>query len=441
MLTSLLALALAATLPAAPTDTDALVSRVIVQRAELSSHELWPGFAVDEAALALTDGTHTWLHRHPAPPEGFDPVPGVPDLFRREGRHPALTANSTVNLGGVATATVIFDGQTPPGAQQLVALATHELFHVFQDSHHPAWSADESQLFLLPSDDGHLLALRRLESACLRAALLSDDGAAEAARALAYRSERRDRQSDGASGYEHSLELREGLAQYVQSRAQDNEAPPLPPEDGWPAEDHRARAYVTGAAWAVLLDRFSPGWQQQLEANDGGTLTLLLEAALFARNTLPAELDPAERLRHTEAAQRDAAAVSAARAEQLQRFLSLPGPSLVVQVAGGSVLSPQRFDPLNVRLLGDRRVLHGRMLELQRPGARIEVLGRAVLTQGAGIHPLFGGVLELAITGLPAAPVLERNGDRVRLEADGVSAEFDGAQVSTEGSITRVLLP
>lgn len=425
-----------------PAADDDLGLAILAARAGLAEADLWPGFSPTAYPLAVFDGRRTMLAGHPDLPDGFTPVAGHPGVATRPGRHPAVTANSSADLAGVRCATLIVSADdAQPDPARLAAVAAHEAFHVFQDLRHPGWIADESQLFLLPVDDGRLLALRRLESRAWREALLADDGAPEAALALSLRRRREALRSDGATGYERGLELREGLAAYVQHRCPPDGRAELPPAEGWPAEDDRERAYVTGAAMGFLLDRLQPDWRERLEADDGTFLDQLLENALQRRGVEPASFEDAIVATVGAQAEADARAVVAARERRRADFLGAAGPAIVLRVASGPPLSPQGFDPLNVQSLGGRDVLHTRYLLLERPGGdRLEVLGRGVLTTGAGSHPLFGGVAELALTGLPEPPVVTWQGEVVTIKADGLEARFTGATLRELGPILEIEL-
>jgi len=133
---------------------------------------LWPGFDPLTIPLAVYTGERTYLFRHPSPPEGFSAVAGTqPGIFACQGRHPAVTANSSAEIGGTVTATLLADGpraNRSPG--DLAATAIHEAFHVYQRRRHPGWSGNEGDVFLYPTDDARLLGLRRLESAAWRRA-------------------------------------------------------------------------------------------------------------------------------------------------------------------------------------------------------------------------------------------------------------------------------
>lgn len=49
-------------------------------------------------------------------------------------------------------------------ADEWAALATHEIFHVFQRALHPGRSGNEADYFTYPVDDTTALALRRVET-------------------------------------------------------------------------------------------------------------------------------------------------------------------------------------------------------------------------------------------------------------------------------------
>lgn len=74
--------------------------------------------------------------------------------------------------------------------------------------------------------------------------------------------------------------------------------------------------------------------------------------------------------------------------------------------ATGNTLFPEGFDPLKVRLVSARNVLHTRFVTLANTQGRIEVMGRGALTESAGAHPMFSGARLLTIAGLGAEPVV-----------------------------------
>lgn len=432
-----------------------LVEREVERMA--AQGELWPGFDPLAVPLAIYTGEHTFLFRHPAPPAGFAAVAGAEPVFwELAGRHPAMTANSSADVGGTPTATLMADGERAGhGVADLAATAVHEAFHVYQRRAHKGWAGDEGVLFLYPSEDARLLGLRRVESAALRRALAAPE-AAEAAcwarLALTARGERFAGMEAACSTYERLTELNEGLATYVQLRAGDKATVEIPAAEFKPA-DIRARIYASGPALAFLLDRLSPGWQAALEADDGQVLDGMLARALGAdavEGEAACALSDGERAALEATAKADAAAVGAARVERRKAFDARPGWRVVVEAADGSPLWPQGFDPLNVERV-EGGVLHTRMLRLGNDAGELQMLDgeetklagvRAdveALSEGVGPHPIFNGVRRLVIAGLgkPETAVTQAG---VTVRAPGLTADFKGASLEVSGTEVLVRL-
>ena len=123
---------------------------------------------------------------------------------------------------------------------------------------------------MYPVENAAVLALRRLESAALDRSLAADNRPAArawAARALAFRRERFALLLEPASAYERGTEMKEGLAQYVEMTAAGHDGPLLPPEE-FPAQAVRLRAYASGCAVGLVLDRLDSAWKRRLEEKD-----------------------------------------------------------------------------------------------------------------------------------------------------------------------------
>lgn len=400
---------------------------------------LWPGFDPLAVPLAVFDGRQTWLFRHPSPPAGFTSVAGPGDARVREGRLEAVTSNSSAEVGGVMTATLLADGPRgghPPA--ELAAVAVHEAFHVYQRRVHPGWVGNEGDLLTYPVTDADLLALRRLESAALGRALanVEDAGAACWARvALDQRRVRFARLDSAFVAYERLTELNEGLAAYLQLRAAGRGQVEFPADEFLP-EAVRYRAYTVGPALALLLDRLAPGWKEALERDDSRSLDVLLEAALNG----PAPASPAScgfTAVETGAASRDAridaGGVEAGWRSRQRAFDSREGWRVVIQSAEGKPLWPQGFDPLNIdRVEGG--LIHtrfvklgndaGSMIALDEEGVDIEAR-----TAGIGPHPMFNGVSWAEVV-LSIRPAVQRGTGVLRIYGPGFNLEFrDGSLV------------
>lgn len=430
-------------LTAGPTgfDIDAELHRMV-------SRPLWPGYDPLATPLAIFDGRHTLLLRHPAPPPTYHSLSRSPEMWLRVGRDGMVTANTSVLLGGVQTATMMISPADRRAVHELAGIAVHELFHVHQERRHPGWTANEADLFTYPFEDAGALALRRAETEALRRALAAptaDSAACWGGELARLRAQRFARLGRAASAYERGTELREGMARYVEQRA--TGAPFTLPVGEFVVEDVRLRAYDLGAGLGLLLDRLATGWRDTLEATpDSARLTLdgLLDTALARRPHAggPACALPAEwHARAAERATRDVTGLETRRASARATFLAASGWRIVID-APGAPLFPQGFDPLNVRRVSPAEILHSRFVTLGGSGAKLQVIGRATLTQGTpGGHPLFNGVRRVTVTGLAGAPSMSDSAGVVLLRADGVEGAFPKARVQTEGQEVRVTLP
>src|SRR5215470_5319751 len=80
------------------------IPEVLREFDRVCARPLWPGFEPCRIPLVIFDGGRTWLVRHPSPPPEFAPSGQGPGILLFEGRHPSVRANTSVELGGVTTA-------------------------------------------------------------------------------------------------------------------------------------------------------------------------------------------------------------------------------------------------------------------------------------------------------------------------------------------------
>lgn len=442
----ILALALAAgcrttPAPAASASQSAAIdpASFVAELDRIAATELWPGFDLRTVPVAVFDGSRTLLFRHPSPPEGFVADPTVSGAWIFPGRHPAMTANTSVELGGVMTAAALLSSRAM-SLRERAAIVAHEAFHVYQGQRHPNWVANEVELFAYPVDDASLLTLRRLETIALNRALMSSNVAGSACWtgiALATRRERFATLPAGSAEYERKNELKEGLARYVQWRAGGGGSRTA---DDPPPDAVRDRAYASGASLALLLDRFLPTWKAALSATDSIPLDVLLGTVpALSGEAAQCGFTPAERARVASAASVDVEQLRTRRAERRQALLDQTGWRVVI-AASGSPLFPQEFDPLNVHMVAPGEVVHSRYIRLGNAAGTVEVFGRSSLTEAAGAHPLFNGVRALTVSGLASAPAMTESGGTISIKADGLTAEFRGAVVQMDGDTLTVQL-
>ncbi len=437
--------------PAPGSDVFAVVRALDAADAE----RLWPGFRPSEWPLAVSDGEQTFLFRHPAPPPGFVPVPGHSGVLVMPGRHPAVVANSTREIGGTRTATVIV---TPgQGVDGSLLACIEEVFHVFWLRRHADFRPDEMTRYAYPVTDlGNLRGLLAEAEALARALEANDPSLAAgwAAAAIRIRRDRLPRTSDEDRAYETGLEMMEGTANYVARLAtgQKGGATAARLRSGLSPDQIRWRFYESGTAICFLLDRFRPDWKTRIEAGPGQTTAGLLEAAVAGQGVPPAEFSGAEALRFEERAASGIAELSARQRATREDLLGRSGPRIVVEVAGDAdPLRVTRFDPINLLVLDAGEVVHPNFLTLSGPNGTIELTnpafmkgsfeGTVAVTRGAGRNPVGGGVRTLTVVGVRGTPHVDRRDGRLRLEADGVRVTLDGAELDGGDGSLRIRLP
>jgi hypothetical protein len=389
-------------------DPDAVV-REFDAMAELP---LWPGFNAKTVPLALSDGKSTRFYRHPKPPESVK-----------------VRANTSEEINGVVTATLMLKEGSE---REQAAVLVHDAFHVFQRTKYPKWIANEAALFTYPAQDPEAIALARMESEALRRAVaIPESASCWAGLAVSLREKRFALVGAEIAAYDRATELNEGLAQYVQDKAAGSSESRIP-EGGYMGADPRARLYATGQSMALALDRLVPEWK--------GKVTDSLDALLPREQALRCRFTDRESREMHEWAGREVVRRRTESEALRSSFLTREGWSIRL-LAAKHPLMPGGFDPMNVRALSGREVLHGRLLKLVSDAGSVEVSGQESLTISAGAHPLFNGVSECLVTGLPFEPKVVQEGGVTTLSGAGVEAVFKGATVKRDGKLTTIYVP
>ena len=419
---------------------------------EAAARGVWPGFSPSGIPVALYDGEHTILLRHPSPPPEFSPMAGRPGVFIAKGRHPAVTGNSTREIGGVRTATVIATPAQP--VERTMLAVVEEVFHVFWLARHPSFRPNEMARYAYPLDDAENLGRLLAEDEALARALEAqriDNAAGWAAAALGIRRERVLRLADDVRAYETSLEMMEGTANYVArvsvgepaSRTVERLRAPRP------AEDVRWRFYDTGAALCLLLDRLSPGWQERSDRQPALTIVELMDAALRGRDAAAAAFSEAEAAGFQARAAASIADLGGRRQRLRAELLERQGGRVVIEVMpGAEPFRVQRFDPINLMVLDAGAIAHANYLTLSVPQGTVELTnpgfvrgtfgGTVSVTEAAGRHPLSDGVRRLTIAGIQGAPKVGGDEGTVSVEAPGVRLTLRGSDVRVEGELIRI---
>lgn len=413
-------------------------SAVLDALRRLPTEGLWPTFSPSSIPVALFDGERTLLLMHPAPPADFTPVPERPGVFAYEGRHPSVRGNMPTEIGGVRVAAVLLNEMPRFRPDRAAAVITHERFHVHQLERHPDWTVNELARFQYPATDAQQLFDRRLETMALyRSVNATTPEQVECwlRTALILRRKRMSNLPPAVAAYERGIELQEGLARYVERRAAGTRSPVEIAPEGYPPEDVRGRAYVTGEALAVMLDRYASGWKDAIESAEPAPAPLdsLLWVALLSRPETSCGFSAAERAEVLERAAEAVGAMRLQRESMLRTIETRPGWRLRV-ISEAQPLWPQSFDPMSVTRVSSATLLHQRMLRAGNERGFVDVFGRSALSTGYLEDPLGSGMREVRVTGLPEKPVATTLEDgSVRIVAPGVEAVFNPAHVTENG--------
>jgi hypothetical protein len=417
--------------------------------------ELWPGFDATDYPIAIYDGERTLLLRHPNPPEDFQPLPERKGVWTIPGKHAAMRWNSTADIGGVRTATLLLTIEPGRTVEYEAHILFHEVFHLFSRPLHPTWRPNEIWRYSYPMDDLDNYRQLLLEEEALARALESETISATAswaATAFAIRTDRQAALSEEHRTYETALELQEGTAVYMgrstigiagdTARLREDRGP----------EGIRWRCYETGAAISFILDRLAPSWKEDLDAEPETTFAELLGSALSTLEPEPASFSDDEKSEISAKANAAITELSAERARLYQDF-NQRGKRVVVRLTDeNEQFTFDRFDPMAVEVLDRGETLQAHLLTTTHPRGQLSLKnprfvrrsldGVIALTSPAGEHPFLGGYRQIAISGFSEDPVVECTGQTISVNADGLTVAFDGARIkSTDSEIIITVLP
>lgn len=335
-----------------------------------TARELW-NHALD-APVAIHDRASGRTMRR-------DPASGEPVAIELPADKPP--AYTCVDIAG--TPTVLLVLPLPEDDDDLATVLWHERWHCAQEALGLAGRrADNAHL---DTESGRTWL--RLELRALAQALeADDDGRARvhAAAALAFRAQRSPDAmlATGPLLQEAALERNEGLAEYSGRRIASGDGDMRPAllqalAEGDDSESYvRSIAYLTGPAYGVLLDRWSPQWRTRLTAESD--LPSMLARALDAT---PAAAEEAARLatayyaatiRAQEAAREQERARRAA--DYRRRLVSGPALRIALQSPSAS------FDPRTLFPLGEDGTVY-------RPITVDDAWGRLTAEEGGLMAP------------------------------------------------------
>ncbi|MEW6758179.1 MAG: hypothetical protein AB1347_08160, partial [Acidobacteriota bacterium] len=366
-------------------------------------------------------------------------------------RHPAVAGNSTREIAGVRTATVM---ATPESDRKGVLLAiVEEVFHVSWLARHPGFRPDEMARYGYPLEDAaNWTGLLAEDEALARAldAKTEAEAAGWAAAVLEIRRRRVPKVSPEVRAYETALEMMEGTANYVARRAADEgpqtTAARLRTERQ--AEGIRWRFYDTGAALCWILDRLAPDWKARSEASPAVTTVEILEGALKKRSAQPAKFSRKETAEFDSRAGIAVGELAERRAGLKRELMRRAGPRVVIEVPEGmEPFRPERFDPVNLFVLGGGEVVHPHFVTVRGPGGSVALTnpgfsrgsysGTVAVTTSAGQDPMRDGFRRLTLTGVQGPLEVTREGQIV-LKAAGLLIELQQADIQTDGETVRI---
>jgi len=354
---------------------------------------VWPGFDLSQTPFAIYDEDNVVFVNHPSPPD----------------KPPALNAATDMEIGGVLTAVV-------PAAHvkdeaELIPLAYHEAFHVYQNTGNfapvPGFNFFTALAFY-PELDADYLALCLLEERLFNDPQLSLELKAAA---LATTSRKRIEvlsRNEDAHLLENYSERFEGTASYVEHHvAREVLSKPYPPVSGGSS---RVRAYRAGAALGRLLDALGADWKRRIQ--EGATPSdVLIGAFLDDVNLKPYGLS-----RMLEQARAKVNELREAVETELSRAFSAGAVTLAIPPQTTVYRS---FNPQRITSLGNGQVVY-RGLRLDFDCGYIQLSDEVPL-------------LEDVRTGTLLFPARQVRFEGSRLMADGPDIHANLSQVSEEG--------
>lgn len=446
--------------------TPAEIERVeAVQRAveTISSDlgdDLWPGFRPDRNPVLYSGLGGGILVGWPGElPEGFraldgrdgvawSPAPTFPPLFRAGTTFTSLAPKYSL-----------------PAA---AALAVHEHFHAHQRERARAGAAfgrseRPAGVRVYPAFDTVNAALLALEGRILASSLETGAGPrsgrgmpeARAREFLAVRRRRRASLLDQVNRWEQRLERNEGLADYVAVRALrwlsrtdhrgwgDEARAELDRRRAWLRglvtsgdSSLRRRHYATGSAIALALDALAPRWPRRMTAGDRSLEGLLAEALEPNAGEIPSDGSfrrAARREGLAELRGRVASHLAGIAGRRAARVDSLLGRSgTVLRLEAGDPATICGLDPLNVRHVDRRRVLHGGFLRVCGPDEAFVLRAR-----GPTLEDLDEGSFSVPVRDRGEAPVVTAAGDTLGLAARTGDEILEAVTVDASGVSIR----
>jgi len=231
-----------------------------------SQAQLWAGWEHARTPIGFHDHNQAVLYGHPNPGPQFTEKEGEGVKYHVANPKPlSFTANSSVLLNGIPTATIMWHEREE---ETMLGLISHEAFHAHQMAANcPLGNIAMAMCY--PVNDPEIQALAETEATLLSQALRSKSLNLVVA-ALDARKARQALLPRDIADFENEVELGEGLATYIEItsagpgsslwQAKVNKLTEIN-KNAWGAD--RLRFYYSGMAWALLCDQLTEDWQNR----------------------------------------------------------------------------------------------------------------------------------------------------------------------------------
>jgi len=354
--------------------------------------DVWPGFDLSQTPFAIFDEDSVVFVNHPSPPD----------------EPPTLHAATDIEIGGALTA--VIPAAHAKDEAELIPLAYHEAFHVYQNTGNfapePGFNFFAA-LAYYPELDADYLALCLLEER-----LFNDPQPSLELKAAALATTSRHRieilsRNEDAQLLENYSERFEGTASYVEQRvAREVFNKPYPPVSGGSS---RVRAYHAGAALGRLLDALGADWMRRVE--EGATPSDVLMVTFLD----DVDLGPYGMSRTLEQARAKVNELREAVEAELSRAFSAGAVTLTIPPQTTVYRS---FNPQRITSLGNGQVVY-RGLRLDFDCGYIQLSDEVPLLEDVRIGTMRFPARQVRLVG----DRLMAKGSSIRVKLDRVSEE------------------
>ena len=481
--------------PPAPTAGDRLVLTRLGEALVLSratAGKIWPGWGLEKTPVVVYEtGRVAYLVNHPAPPADFIRLEGkfplLGNVYAHFGRDPRFSANTSVDLGGIPTACIGYStaaSESEGPSLRFIALVYHEAFHAYQSkAGKPGKGAVEATLMRYPDLNAENLALAQLEQMVLfQIVRFEEPPDPERVKGfLAVRQARLKSIGPEALKADRGIEYQEGIPTYLEVRLLEEARKAAASSPGLGAEDPyalgfsvgpelrtgdyflrllrfssdastiRNRAYATGMAQALLLDRLAVDWKTAVLTSDKYLDEILAEAVPLPAGAAATSLAAMKKeFRYDEIlrlVQERVGRLTLERKASLDAFLRQSGIQIVIHFPESPV-ELRAFDPMNVQPVDRSRSIHRRMLRLSFGESFFTASDTPVLVDlGDGPFDIRGATffspkedlqIEVDFTPLALAPGSREFRSSIKLSSEGASLQAVSGAISVSPDGNRV---